>query len=238
MKSLLFLTLSFFSLQATGQEEPQSLLHVSGQAKVAVRPTQTVVSLSIRSSNDTYAGTVEDLIQRVDLLVSELKKLKFEEEEIFTSNFSVNKNFVYDQGERKEKGFTGLQSLTVQFVQDKKRLLKVLTAAAGSKADPEISISFDLDENQKRSLKDELIRQAVIDAQAKAQLIAEQSNHKIAGIKEIKYGIVATNFPDAPVFAFADGKQESRLGVEFSNFEAANLTFSDQVQILFFIQPK
>lgn len=236
MKTYLFVAISLFSLQVFGQQSSQPYLHVSGQAQVAVKPTLSVVSLSIKSSGNTYAGTVEDLINRVDVLVSGLKQLKFKDQEIFTSNFSVDKNYVYDKGERKEKGFNGQQTLKVQFEQDKERLLKVLTSVANSTADPEISVSFDLDGEQMKKLKDELIKQAVNDAHAKAQLIASQSNHQITGIKDIKYGVGSSNFPEPAVYA--DFKAESRLAVEVSNFEAADLTFSDQVQIVFKIAPK
>lgn len=236
MKTYLFIAISLFSLQVFGQQPSQPYLHVSGQAQVAVKPTLSVVTLSIRSSSTTYAGTVEDLINRVDVLVTVLKQLKFKDQEIFTSNFSVDKNYIYDKGERKEKGFNGQQTLKVQFEQDKERLLKVLTSVANSNADPEIAVSFDLDGEQKEKLKNELIKQAVKDAHTKAQLIASQSNHQITGIKDIKYGVGSSNFPEPPVYA--DFQAESRLAVEVSNFEAADLTFSDQVQIVFKIAPK
>lgn len=235
MKAFIFFTLSFFSIQVFGQDNP-SLLHVSGEAKIAVKPTLTAVTLTIRSSGNSYAGAVEDLINRVDILSEVLSSLDFKEKEILTSNFSVDKNFVYAQGERKEKGFIGLQTLKVQFELEKERLLKVLTAVASSSADPEIALSFDLDGVQKAKLKDQLLRQAVKDAQSKAQLIAEQANQQITGIKDIKYGVGHSNLP-TPV-PFASMKAESRVGTEFSNFEASDLTFSDQVLMVFMIAPK
>lgn len=236
MKASLFFALSFFSLQVFGQDSSPSLLHVSGQAEVSVKPTLSVVTLTIRSSGDSYAGAVENLVNRVDMLTIVLSELKFKEEEILTSNFSVEKNFVYVQGERKEKGFNGLQTLKVQFVQEKERLLRVLTAVANSDADPEVTVSFDLDNEQKAKLKDELLREAVKDAQSKAQLIADQANQQIIGIQDIKYGIGNSTIP-SPV-AFSAMKAESRAGADFSNFEAANLTFSDQVLMVFKIAPR
>ncbi len=236
MKAYLFFALSFFSFQVFGQNSSPSLLHVSGQAQVAVKPTLSVVTLTIRSSSNSYAGAVEDLVNRVDMLSVVLKGLKFKEDEILTSNFSVDKNFVYVQGERKEKGFNGLQTLKVEFEQEKERLLNVLTAVAASNADPEISVSFDLDDDQKAKLKEELLKQAVNDAQTKAQLIANQANQKITGIKDIKYGVGNSNVP-APM-TFANMAAESRAGADFSNFEAADLTFSDQVLMVFIIAPQ
>lgn len=233
MKSLVFFVLSVLSIQVMGQEALPSLLHVSGQAEVSMKPSLTVVALNIRSSNETYAGTVEDLTQRVDLLVGVLKDLKFKEQEIFTSNFSVVKDFVYVQGERKAKGFNGVQTLKVQFGQNKETLLKVLTAVANSQSDPEISVAFDLKAEEKADLKDELIRQAVRDGHAKAKLIAETSEHQVTGIHEIRYGTLTQPSP-----VYASFKAESRMAGEVSTFEAENLTFSDQVMIVFEIKSK
>lgn len=233
MKAYLLIALSFLSIQLLGQEKSQPLLHVSGEATISVKPTLAVITMTIRSSGATYAGTVEELTNRIDVLTEVLKGVKFKEQEIFTSNFAIDKNYVYVQGERKEKGFNGLQTLKVQFKQDKDRLVQVLTAAAGSNANPEIAVSFDLDAEQKKEVKDELIRQAVSDATAKAELIVAQANHQIVGIKEIRYGVEAPNNP-GPVYA--NFRAESAIAADVSNFEAADLSFSDQVNIVFVIK--
>ncbi len=237
MKVFFLVAISFFYVQVFGQEVSQSLLHVSGKAEMSVKPTTTIVSLDIRSSNETYAGAVQELTERVDLLVKVLKGLKFKENEILTSNFSVDKNYAYIDGQRTATGFNGLQTLKVQFEQEKERLLSVLTEVTGSKADPEITVSFDLDDESKDKLKQELMLQAVSDASEKANLIAEQAGHKVSGIKEIKYGLSSGDVPyqgGGAMFEMAARSSD----VQVSNFEVSDLTMSDQVLIVFQIVPK
>ena len=235
MKVFLLAVLSVVSFQLIGQEPSISLLHVSGKAEASVKPTLTIVSLAIRSSKDTYAGAVEDLTGRVDLLAKVLKDQKFQDDQIITSNFSVDKNYAYIDGQRKATGYNGVQTLKVQFEQDKARLLAVLTAATSSQADPEISVSFDLDDETKARLKEELMVAAVSDATSKAKLIAEQANHQLAGIREIKYGLASEeiSFPSGEMFQMA-----TRGDVQVNTFEVSDLTLTDQVLIVFKIAPK
>lgn len=215
------------------QAQNQAVLEVQGNARISVKPTRTVVVLSIKSTTDTYAGTIEDLTSRVDLLVEVLKGINLEGSQIITSNFRVDKNFVYIQGERRAKGFNGLQTLEVSFKQDKRRLLQVLTTASSSKSRPEISVSFDLDTERKKKLEDQLIQMAVSDAKHKAQLIASESGYEVSGIKEISYGI-QTYAPQAAVMRFDDAAESA----SFSNFEASDLKLTDSVLIRFYIRAK
>ena len=218
-----------------GQEPVRAMLEVQGNATLAAKPTRTIVTLSIKSTADTYAGTVEGLVQRVDLLVDVLKSLKFRDQDIQTSNFRVDKNYVYVQGQRQEKGFNGVQTLKVKFDQEKELLLKVLTKAASSKADPEIAVSFDLDAKSKENLREELIRLAVRDAKRKAQLIATESGYGISGIKDISYG-VSNARPPVTELAFTANRQEASATV--SNFEVADLSYTDSVLIRYYIKPE
>lgn len=236
MKNLLFAASFLISVQMLAQASEPAKLSISGTAKISVKPTLTVVSLDIRSSNDSYAGTVEELTRRVDMLVSVLKDIKFPENKIITSNFSVDQTYAYIDGVRKATGFNGVQNLKVQFEQDKKRLLEVLTSVTSSHADPEITVSFDLDAASKEKLKQELMLKAVNDAKSKATLIAEQADYKVSGIKEIQYGLATAQIPVSPgarVFEMA-----STSDAQVSNFEVSDLTFSDQVLIVFEIVPK
>jgi len=231
--TLLFILLTISSVA----QDSTSILRVKGNSELSVKPTRTVISLTIKSINPTYAGSVEELIKRVDILTKVLRDIKFKEEEIITSNFSVNKNRIYTDGEWKDEGFVAVQTMKVQFEQDKKRLLEVLNSTTSSTADPEISLSFELDNERKLKLKSELIKLAVKDAKVRADLIATEAGYKIVGIREINYG-VGYSEPDE-LYAVADMEYlEVELDVEISNFEVANLTFSDYVNVVFIIKKK
>jgi len=236
MKYFILSLLVFLSVELTAQDSI-STLRVRGNSELSVKPTQTVISLTIKSIQPTYAGSVENLINRVDVLTKVLTDIKFKEEEIITSNFSVNENKIYVKGEWKDSGFVALQTLKIQFEQDKKRLLEVLNTTTSSNAAPEISLSFEIDNERKLKLKSELIKLAVRDAKTKADLIANEAGYKIIGIKEINYGLGYSEADE--LYAVADMENlEVELDIELSNFEVSNLTFSDFVNVVFIIQLK
>ncbi len=234
MKFPITLVFVFALISAEGQTTPP-ILKVEGKSQISVKPTLTEISLDIRAINPTYAGSVEALIKRVDLLTNVLKEIRFRDDEIITSNFRVAKNTVYIRGERKDSGFIATQTLKVQFSQEKKRLLEVLNTATSSRADPEISISFKLDDERKRSLKAELIKLAVSDAKMKAELIAKEAGYEISGVREIQYGLKDSGQDELYSVANAEFLERS-LDVQISNFEAADLTFYDNVKVIYNIE--
>lgn len=227
MKTFVYLLL-LWSLQVKAQEN--ATISVKGQATISVKPTETVITCTIESAKSSYAEAIEDMTKRVDQLTSDLKKLKFKETQILTSMFNVHKRMNYNQNRNGEEIFVATQSLVVRFSQSKERLLEVINAATSSTSTPEIAISFDLDTEKKKALQTELIKLAVQDAQEKAKLIAGAANYQVGGIKEMSYG---NSFASPrPMYAMAD---VSLKEVSISNFEVANLSFSETVDVVFYI---
>jgi len=62
-------------------QDSTSILRVRGNSELTVKPTRTVISLTIKSVNPTYAGSVVELIKRVDILTKVLKDIKFKEDD-------------------------------------------------------------------------------------------------------------------------------------------------------------
>lgn len=237
MKRYFLTTLAALIVVAANAQTPEETptLTITGTASVAVQPTETTVNFQIEAQGSSYASTINELIERLDLLTESLSKLKFKEEEIITSNFSIDKNKKYDRGEWKELGYRGVQNVKVTFAMDKKKLLEVLNKTTNSQAKPEISISFGLDGERKAKLKNELLQLAVKDARMKADLLAGAAGYQIAGVKSIQYNDRATGGP-RPMYAMAEAADMSRKAdVEFSSFEAENLNFQESANLIFYI---
>lgn len=237
MKStaFVFLLLPFL---AFSQNDTASL-KVQGVSKLSVKPTRTVISYQVRSIDMNYAKSVEKLIQRIDLLSSSLVELGFNKDDLVTTNFNVDRNVVFGRGTRKDSGFVALQTLKIDFNQDESRLLEVLNKSVASEADPEITISFEIDSKKQISIQNELIKMAVQDAQKKAELISTTAGYRIIGIKLINYHVVPNRHLDE-VFSMVEVMDEEfiDLDIEISNFEASNLTFTDKVDVEYFVTEK
>ena len=133
-------------------------------------------------------------------------------------------------------GYEAVQSIKVSFDQNKERLIEVLNKSVSSTADPSISLYFDLDNERKDKLKKELIKIAVQDAKSKGEIIAKEADYKIIGIKEINYSVRDYAYLDIPMTMQED--QADMMDIKISNIETKDLTFRDQVQIIFYIEKK
>lgn len=232
--SILF---GFIALASSAQTplSTQGTISVQGNASIAVKPTTTTINLGIESNSYNYPDAVKDMIERVEQLSKELKKLGFEEKDIVTSNFNIEPTRVYVKNVWKDTGFVARQNLVVSFSQDKKKLLEVLNTATKSNSKPSINLSFGLDADKKGTLQNELVKLAVKDAKAKADIIATASGYKISGIKEIQYGTVNQG-PNPMYEARAMNTMMKSADVEISNFEASDLRYNESISIVYFIE--
>ncbi|MAE84851.1 MAG: hypothetical protein CMB80_19085 [Flammeovirgaceae bacterium] len=233
--TIILVTVSLITTSAQGLSSLPGLLSVQGNASIAVKPTTTTINLNIESKSATYPGAVKQMIERVDQLTKDLKKLGFEDKDIVTSNFNVEQSRVYVRNMWKDSGFVARQSLVVSFPQDKSKLLEVLNAATRSTAKPSINLSFGLDATKMESVKSELVKLAVADAKSNAEIIAEASGYKITGIKEIQYGD-SRQTPQPMFESRAAATMLKSAEVEMSNFEASDLRYNESISIVYLIQ--
>lgn len=216
---ILFCFFAIFSVHAQ--------LNVTGQATLSVQPERTIITYSISSTKDNYDEAVTTMANRINALTSSLMKIGFKKEEIKTSNFNIRQNRKYRQGEPKGEEYLASQTLEIRFDYSTKRLLEVLNKTASDESAPSVSIAFGLSEEQEKSVKKQLIQMAVADAKAKAQILAQETGYTIKGIQEINYGTVNSPRPFATNMRMMKTFAESNV----SNFEAKDLTISDQVFI-------
>ena len=228
---ILCLTSACFSAAQTAQE---SVISIKGTASVSVKPTVTIITMDVRSTQDSYTSAIENMINRIDQLTAEMKQIGFKEEEIVTSNFFINKRLNYNQNRTQTEVFDANQTLRVQFTQDKDKLLEVLNRATSSEAKPEISISFDLDNKKKQEVKDRLIKLAIKDAKNKAALMVGETGYLISGIKTMSYGQSGVA-PD-PLRFNTSSRAMDIEEVSFTNMEVANLSFTESVDITYLIE--
>mgnify|MGYP000860075637 CR=1 FL=1 len=236
MKNLIYLSLFIVSISSSFAQNNSSTLKINGSAIISVKPTQTVVTFNISEIRMSYSESIAKLTERVDLLSKSLLKLGFNTTDITTSNFDIRQNIIYNRGQQKDSGYVTSQTLQVVFEQSKEKLLSVLNNTANSRANSSISISFQLDNESKSILRDQLIVLAVKDARNKADLIADASLYKVTGIKEIQYGMNNTiAYDKSAMYRTASMQLED---VSISNFEAANLSFNENVYIEYYIENK
>jgi len=223
MKKLILIPFYFLAILNTSAQ-----LNVTGQASLSVQPERTILSYSIVSTKDSYNEAIDSMTDRIDALTQSLTKIGFKKEEIKTSNFNIRQNRKYRQGEPKGEEYIASQTLEIRFDQSTKRLLEVLNKTASDESSPSVSIAFGMSDEQEKMVKKQLMKMAVADAKAKAEILASETGYMIKGIKEINYGSASNSpRPYAANIGMMNDFAESRM----SNFEAKDLRVSDQVFI-------
>lgn len=228
MKKLILIPIYFLALFSASAQ-----LNVTGQASLSVQPERTIVTYSINETRDSYDEAISIMTKRIDALTTSLTKIGFKKEDIKTANFNIRQNRKYRQGEPKGEEYVASQTLEIRFDHSTKRLLEVLNKTASDESAPSVSIAFGMSDEQEEKVKKELMKMAVSDAKAKAEVLAEATGYKIKGIKEINYG-GSSNSPRP--YTANMGMMKSFAESDMSNFEAKDLTISDQVFISYEIE--
>jgi hypothetical protein len=158
------------SLQASDGSGSQGI-SVSGEGRVSVAPDMALLNIGVSSKEDTVAAANSAAQAAMDRLLSSLTGDGIAEEDIQTSQFSINPEYDYQFNEQKLTGYRVTHMLQVK-VRDIDRAGEVIDGgveAAGDLVQVD-SISLTVDDtsamaNQAREL-------AMADAKAKAQELA------------------------------------------------------------------
>ncbi|PIB35801.1 hypothetical protein BFP72_10550 [Reichenbachiella sp. 5M10] len=228
-----FLFLAALTISTWAWSQNPSLIHVTGQSELSLSPEVTVLSYSISANDKSYDAAVTALNTRINQLTGNLKKSGFKTEEIKTSQFNIRKSKIYEGGKVKGEEYIATQSLTVRFPFDKKRLLNALDRTADEDAAPNLSISFELSDEQKNKSRNTLLQNAMEDALVKAQILSQQAGYQIAGVQEVSNNAI----PSRPmVRAMEFDAVQSMAQSKMADYQPQDLTISEQVSVTYLIQ--
>jgi len=196
MKSIKILLIAFItvvttSIYAQNNEQPRTIA-VQGNGEVSVVPDVANINFNLSATNIDFKKAVNKLNAKVNSLTKALKKVGIPKDEIYSSNYNINKEFKhnYKTGERAFTGYRVSHSIALQTLSETKSVNKVFEAIVSSLNDIELSLSFGLKNSEE--FKNIMIKKAIKDAKEKAELMAE-----ISGVKLIK--IISINYHNTPV---------------------------------------
>lgn len=213
-------------------QETGGVLSVYGESTLNIQPDEVVASFHMESKDMDYGNVVNLLGEKSDQLAKVLKKLNYSDKDLKTIQFNVSKNYVYTNGNRKDSGYVAIQILQLKFPYNSEALIEMVNAISTSSIDPQLSFTFHLSEAKLVQVKENLISMAVKDARRKADIITDASATEIKGIREIKYGNLTG--PESPMYRMmeATADEESTYG----GFNVQELTFTESIEITYFIQ--
>lgn len=203
-------------------------LAVVGEGKIDVVPDTAQVNVGIIVSN---AASVEDAQSQINqtnnAIVSAMQNLGITDEDISTSNYSINPDYNYDSGANEITGYSGNASLLIK-VRSLDVLPQVIEQATANGANQILGTSFVIDKPEE--YREQARNAAIENAQQQAKELADRLNirlGKVTNIVESSGG----NVPPIPMYDRALSVAEGYGGS--ANLQPGSQTITSTVTLYF-----
>lgn len=217
--------------------ENKKTLHISGSGDISVKPDVANITFNLSAMDIEFGKAVNELNEKVNSLSKALKKVGIPQQEIYSSNYRINKEFKhnYKSGSKTFLGYKVSHTIKVQTLADTKSVNKVFTAIISSVKDAELNLSFAIKDSRK--YKDIIIKKAINDAKNKAELIAETAGVELSEIIEIRYSNTPMYFRSSDNILRTSSKMMSKGDdVMIENFNPSKIKQSTTVAIIWKIK--
>ncbi|MBS9522889.1 SIMPL domain-containing protein [Litoribacter ruber] len=163
-----------------------NLIEVEGQSEIKIKPDQALLSVNLQLKAMQASQASQALNKKTNTIIKNLEKAKIEDMEVFTSNYFVNINRIYQRGSSKDSGYVASQTLNIKVNELEQSLFKVMEVL-GEYEELNYSVSFQLTDDLRKSKEEELLKLALEDAQRRANTIASAMNLGELMVKKVQY---------------------------------------------------
>jgi len=238
IKIFLVSIFSVMCISSFAQTEMPRTISVQGYGMVSVKPDVANINFNLSSTDIDFKAAVDELNSKVNSLSKALRKIGIPKDEIYSSNYTINKEYKhnYKTGEKKFLGFKVSHSITLQVDADTKSVNKVFSAIIKSLNDVELNLSFGV-KNAEKS-KGKMIENAIKDAKSKAELMASASGVELGEIMSINYNTSPVSFGGGTNRIMLSKRMvmENVTPVMVDNFNPSNIKQSTTVDIVWEIK--
>lgn len=187
-------------------------LNLSAFGEVKAAPDMATISLGVQTQGATAAQAMADNAQRMSQVVTALKRAGIEAKDIQTSGLNLNAQYAFDQNKPPRlTGYEASNQVTIN-VNDLGKLGPTLDAVVAVGANQINGIAFALKNPQ--AAEDAARQRAVQALQAKAQLYAGATGHRVGRLVNLSEGGGYVPPRPVPIMARAMVAQAASTPVE------------------------
>jgi len=236
-------SLTQMSNQATAQETTpfpsrEKVISVTGTATTSVDPDLLVIQFGVETQEKTARQALEANSNLMTNVVSAIINAGISEDDIGTSRFNIQP--IYDSYKEPLTGrytqeLKGYRVSNIVMVETKNldSAADIIDGGVSAGANRVDSVYFTLSPQKQLDVKDDLISQAVENAQSKANKALEPVNHKIIGVKAISLSEFGMPYP-TPVYA-RDGFEMAEASFAASPIFSSDQDVSTTANVVFLI---
>lgn len=177
------------------ETEAKREIAVQGQGEVEARPNVATVTLGVQTGPQTSAKIALDLLtQKFNAVVKAVKGLDVKDEDIKTTNLSVNPVYDYSNGRQTVRGFEASESITVK-IRDLDAIGQVVAVSTAEGVNQVGGVTFEIDDPA--AVEAEARAKAIADARQNAQALAKELDVNLGRVKAFS---ATRDTPPGPVF--------------------------------------
>ncbi len=177
--------------------ENYSTISTSVSVDREVQPDYFTINLGVKVESENIEEGKSIVSEKINSIRKKLYSIGLKKEEVETLNFNIYKNYYWYEGKRDFKNYTIIQTLRVKS-HNLDLAGKVIDEAVKEGANSIGSLTFNLDDKTVEEVKKELLKEAVKKAYEQANIVCENGNLKLEGIKTLN--INSYNYNPYPVY--------------------------------------
>ncbi|WP_166035503.1 SIMPL domain-containing protein [Halorussus pelagicus] len=154
---------------------------VSASGQAAAEPDQAVLQVAVVASDDDANAVRERLAQNATQMQEALRNAGVADDRIRTVQYSIDQRYREENGERRAAGFEGVHAFEIT-LSNVSRAGGIIDTAVSNGADRVDSVQLTLSEERKQEVRADALRDAMDNARADADVIAESANLTVSGV--------------------------------------------------------
>jgi len=205
------------------------VLKVVGNGRVDAKPDIAVLSFTVRARAEQYGDCVAELNSRTEELRRSMELSGLERADLKTSDFSVDTDTKYEDGESVFVGYTASHRMRIELPMDRDLLNTALQKVAESESEAEIQIQFSVKDND--TLRKRVIAKAVEAAKENAAILAGAAGVKLGKLEQIDYSYVGVHiYEHSSEMVCGSAVEGKRYDADI---EPEDVTASDSVTLIY-----
>ena len=201
-------------------------IQVAASGEAETTPDQAIVRVAAVARADDADEVRKRLARNASGVRKALRNLGLADDQIRTVAYSINQEYREEAGDRVPDGFQGFHAFEIT-LSNVSRAGIVVDAAVENGADRVDSVELTLSEERRREVRAEALRDAMANARANADVIAESANLTVTGVHSVATGDLSYS----PVRA--EALEGDAAGQTRTEIESGPLTVTAQVQVTY-----
>lgn len=207
-------------------------LAISGTAKLSVKPDIARMSLGVLSTGKTVAETQKQNTDKMNAITSAVKAFGVKDEDIQTSNYSINPQYDWTDNRQVLRGYQVSQQLSVK-IRDLDKIGDILAKAGELGSNQVGGVSFEVDDTV--ALQKQAREKAIADAKEKAGVLAKSLGVQLG--KVVSFSEDSGSYPVPMMYnSYEKVAMDSAGSAPSPDIQSGSLDVSKTVSIVFEIK--